>query len=324
MKYKSKCGYFYKIVSNKKIRISIEEYNSMKGGTVEKDGKLEESDFEKTGGNYIGIPFINNKFDTDFNIKRMTEKNNTIRQQELDEVKLKVLHKPFYLGSEPVIFFGLRQYARFYYACFNQIFTNNIFFYGLSIEQEPIKSTVVNEKQIESTVVNEKQIESTVVNEKKIKPIKLTILNIPVMNLIELFWGLRNIRTTGTNKKFMNRIYNKLLDYFANKYELLRNVLENRDSLLVMTSLQIGKIRNNNGRPISHGAVNNARLLVEEKYGFDINQIKQALINIDNLIKQKIASGKITYEQGKQLKIKKYEQLSKYLINLGEVTRRTI
>jgi hypothetical protein len=40
--YKSKRGYFYKIVGDKKIRISIQEYKSkMKGGTVESDRNLE-------------------------------------------------------------------------------------------------------------------------------------------------------------------------------------------------------------------------------------------------------------------------------------------
>ena len=53
MKYcKSKCGYFYKVVGDKKIRISIEEYkakskkHSMKGGTIQNDGELEASDFD--------------------------------------------------------------------------------------------------------------------------------------------------------------------------------------------------------------------------------------------------------------------------------------
>jgi hypothetical protein len=49
--YKSKRSYFYKVVGDKKTRISIEEYKrNMKGGTVESDGKLENSDFEKRSG----------------------------------------------------------------------------------------------------------------------------------------------------------------------------------------------------------------------------------------------------------------------------------
>ena len=52
MKYcKSKRGYFYKVVGDKKIRISMEEYNAgckkraMKGG-FDKFGRIEQSDFE--------------------------------------------------------------------------------------------------------------------------------------------------------------------------------------------------------------------------------------------------------------------------------------
>jgi len=52
MKYcKSKCGYFYKVVGDKKTRISMEEYKAgckkraMKGG-FDKFGRIEQSDFE--------------------------------------------------------------------------------------------------------------------------------------------------------------------------------------------------------------------------------------------------------------------------------------
>lgn len=44
--YKSKHGYFYKMVGDKKTRISMEEYKSMKGGLIESNGILEESDFD--------------------------------------------------------------------------------------------------------------------------------------------------------------------------------------------------------------------------------------------------------------------------------------
>jgi hypothetical protein len=60
MKYcKSKRSYFYKVVGDKKTRISIEEYKrNMKGGTVESDGKLEKLDFSKENI-HKGIYFVN-------------------------------------------------------------------------------------------------------------------------------------------------------------------------------------------------------------------------------------------------------------------------
>ena len=45
--YKSKRGYFYKIIGDKKIRISIEEYKSMKGGKLEEDGILDYTNFSQ-------------------------------------------------------------------------------------------------------------------------------------------------------------------------------------------------------------------------------------------------------------------------------------
>jgi hypothetical protein len=57
MKYcKSKRGYFYKVVGDKKTRISMEEYKAgckkraMKGGKLVSDGQLERSNFDLDSG----------------------------------------------------------------------------------------------------------------------------------------------------------------------------------------------------------------------------------------------------------------------------------
>ena len=99
--YKSKRGYFYKMVGDKKTRISIEEYKSMKGGRIESNGILEESDFV--------IPRTHKKNDLIFNNKN---KNELIELQSIEEVndfskipEPKILRKAG-LSREPYILFG--------------------------------------------------------------------------------------------------------------------------------------------------------------------------------------------------------------------------
>jgi hypothetical protein len=158
--YKSKRGYFYKIVGDKKIRISIQEYKSkMKGGTVESDGNLENIDFFK-GTKYRGLPVSYSQ----------------ITQEMLDNIKLKVLRKPFYLAGEPVIFFGGNNADKFTHACDNDsIFSKKINFFELKYRSVIPKS----------------------------------IDDISTQDLIELFYGLKNIRKE--NRSFMNRLY-KILE----------------------------------------------------------------------------------------------------------------
>jgi len=173
--YKSKRGYFYKIVGDKKIRISIQEYKSkMKGGTVKSDGNLESSDFEKRcDSEYRGLP----------------ESYGEIIQEMLDKIVLKVLRKPFFLGWEPVIFFGINgNYFR--YACYYEFenFSNKIIF-----------------KDINNNTTD--------------------ISKIDIKYLIELFWGLVNIRKK--NKTFMDKLYNYLREYFLKNIKILiRNKLD--------------------------------------------------------------------------------------------------
>ena len=168
--YKSKRGYFYKIIGDKKIRISIEEYkikckkSVIKGGTVQKNGKLEKSDFE----------FNSSKFRRLNNI-RTSELTNDI----LKSIRLKVIRKPWYSGNEPVIFFGGNSYSYFSYACYNDsIFSKKINFFEL-------KNGSVN-------------------------PISIDYIS--TQDLIELFYGLKNIREQYPS--FMTKLYNTLESEF--------------------------------------------------------------------------------------------------------------
>jgi hypothetical protein len=192
--YKSKRGYFYKIIGDKKIRISIEEYKSMKGGTVESDGKIEISDFKKGNGQFTGIPRLQAK----------------ISLKQLRNVFLKVLRKPFFLLGEPVIFFGLNG-GDFEYACYNII-------EGFS-------------KKIVFVYKNTKSVEINL---------------IPIENLIELFWGLVNIRTK--DKTFMNTLYDTLRTYFSIHNQKLKHVVDD-DVIRQMTlSYNTGRKNSNSKR----------------------------------------------------------------------------
>jgi len=159
--YKSKRGYFYKIVGDKKIRISIQEYKSkMKGGTVESDGNLEMTDFNKENI-YNGLP----------------PSYSQITEVMLNKIFLKVLRKPFYLLGEPVIFFGGKSNYNFTHACHNDsIFSKKINFFVFQYSNV----------------------------------IPTSIDKISTIDLIELFYGLKNIRKK--NRSFMNRLY-KILEY---------------------------------------------------------------------------------------------------------------
>lgn len=208
--YKSKCGYFYKIVGDKKIRISIQEYKlKMKGGTVTTNGILERSDFNKEN-TYCGL----------------SESYGEITQDMLDKIFLKVLRKPFFLVYEPVIFFGIDGNF-FKYACYYEFknFSKKIIFKD------------ANDKTISISQIN-------------------------IEYLIELFWGLVNIRKK--DKTFMNTLYDTLRTYFSNNIEKLKYVLEDDHVIREMT------LSYNTGRKNSYG--NRKSLSV-----FNLQQSKQII-----------------------------------------------
>ena len=168
--YKSKLGYFYKIIGDKKIRISIEEYkikckkSAIKGGTVQNNGELEKSDFQFNSSKFRRLDKI-----------RTSELTNDI----LKSIRLKVMRKPWYLGNEPVICFGGNSYSDFSYACYNDsIFSKKINFFEL-------KYSSVN---------------------------PISIDDISTQDLIELFYGLKNIREQYPS--FMTKLYNTLESEF--------------------------------------------------------------------------------------------------------------
>jgi hypothetical protein len=99
--YKSTRGYFYKVVGDKKIRISMEEYRAktkkktMKGG-IDRFGYPEERDFSNNGDGEI-FNYVNN--------------NST-------NYKIKIIRRT--LTREPYLFFGLnRDKGEFQYCCLN-------------------------------------------------------------------------------------------------------------------------------------------------------------------------------------------------------------
>lgn len=235
--YKSKCGYFYKIVGDKKIRISIQEYKSkMKGGTVKNNGILERSDFNKENI-YCGLPVI-------YNTK--------ITQYMLDRIILKVIEKPFFLGYEPVIFFGID--GKFFkYACYYEFenFSKKIIFKDMNIYTT-------------------------------------TISKIDIKYLIELFWGLVNIRKK--DKTFMNTLYNYLSEYFLINIQKLRlNILNQNIIRAMVPSLTVTKNRDGIRKSISMFNIKQSENIIK-KFPINIQQqihfyLKQIMKNINDMRK---------------------------------------
>jgi hypothetical protein len=107
--YKSKRGYFYKVVGDKKTRISIEEYKSMKGGRIESNGILEENDFLQK--RTIPRHFPRNKINKNREIELLSieevKENNSIPEP-------KIMRQAGLLSNEPYIFFGYNLITRKY------------------------------------------------------------------------------------------------------------------------------------------------------------------------------------------------------------------
>jgi len=103
--YKSKSGYFYKVVGDKKTRISMEEYKAgckkkaMKGGKLITDGKLETSNFD---------------FDSSYsNFNKVTEHTPRIRTME-DPISIMYNNQHI-----PYVFFGYnRKIGKFMYVMY--------------------------------------------------------------------------------------------------------------------------------------------------------------------------------------------------------------
>ena len=268
--YKSKCGYFYKIVGDKKIRISIEEYKSMKGGTVESDGKIEESDFEKGNKPFIGIPRL---------------QIDKISLEQLSNVSLKVLRKPFFLLGEPVIFFGLNN-NNFEYACYNMI-------EGFS------KKIVFVDKYTKSVNIN----------------------NISIKFLIELFWGLVNIQKK--DKTFMNTLYDTLRTYFSNNIQKLQTVVDNNVSRDMTLSYNTGR-KNSYGNRKSLSVFNlteSKKIINDLRLSHDIQSdlvlsLKKIMTEANNMRKKGIYPDNI-----EKYKLNKFKELAD---RLNPTKRHTI
>ena len=123
------CGYFYKIVENKKIRISMEEYKSMSGGGgIESNGKLDKNNFSQQ----IKIHRRTNR--TNQRNNNMIELTTFINESRKDP-KINIRNIPIPkimrqkgLRNEPYIFFGYNPSTETYkYVCCNdlRIFNHN-------------------------------------------------------------------------------------------------------------------------------------------------------------------------------------------------------
>jgi len=196
--YKSKRGYFYKMVGDKKTRISIEEYKSMKGGRIESNGILEENDFLQK----ITIPqhFPRKKINNEFELQSIEEvKDNSSIPEP------KIMRKAG-LSHEPYIFFGYNPLTgKYRYVFYNDTrwFKNNEIIIpnnpNMSYKKEVICKTLIDSRIYE-------------INHSRITSIGLKYL-------VHLYLFLLNKRET--EPYFMERLFTYL--YNIIKYKITRS-----------------------------------------------------------------------------------------------------
>ena len=217
MKYcKSKRSYFYKVVGDKKTRISMEEYKSMKGGKLEANGELDKTNFSQI----IEIPSrrVRNNNENSIELQEITRenvKNNNIDFSNIPEPKI-MIQKGF--RKEPYIFFGYNPLTgKYRYVFYNDtrwfkhneiIITNN----NQSYKKEVICKTLIGNK------INS-------LNHSSITSIELKYL-------VHLYLFLLNKRETEPD--FMERLFTYL--YNIIKYKITKS----------------GKMQNNNRIPVNN------------------------------------------------------------------------
>jgi hypothetical protein len=186
--YKSKRGYFYKMVGDKKTRISIEEYKSMKGGHIESNGILEENDFLQK----ITIP-------RHFPRKKI---NNEIELQSIEEVKdnssipePKIMREAGLLSNEPYIFFGYNpKTGKYRYVFYND--TRFEFLYP--------KLAINTYRSYKKSVICKELNNDGGINELSHEKIR----QIPINDLAKLFLFL--LKKREHEPDFMNRLFTYL------------------------------------------------------------------------------------------------------------------
>jgi hypothetical protein len=203
--YKSKRGYFYKVVGDKKTRISIEEYKSMKGGKLEANGELDKTNFSQI----IEIPSrrVRNNNENSIELqemKRENVKNNNIDINSIPEPKI-MRQKGF--RKEPYIFFGFNPNTKKY----RYVFYNDLSWFS---KKEIIPSNnITNEKKVICKKLKD--------NDEIVEIKHIDITNIPLKILSHLFIFL--LKKRKENEDFMERLFNYLYNVIYHKITKSKN-----------------------------------------------------------------------------------------------------
>jgi hypothetical protein len=196
MKYcKSKHGYFYKVVGDKKTRISMEEYKAgckkraMKGGTLRRNGKLEDTDFLGKNRNNI-VPKQN--FNVEQNSNMGVELQN-MNPNNVGKYKPTNSHKPIKLmiqkgTGKTFLFFGYNpETETYHYVCYN------------NPDASKLDNNLIKCKKL---VIHENG------SSKIVELFHMEFLNIDIKELIVLCYHFLKIRQK--NHGFMNKLYEYL------------------------------------------------------------------------------------------------------------------
>lgn len=205
--YKSKRGYFYKMVGDKKTRISIEEYKSMKGGKLKENGILDKENFSQI----IEIPLRRVKNNNESLIelqemKRENVKNNNIDIKSIPEPKI-MRQKGF--RKEPYIFFGFNPNTNKY----RYVFYNDLRWRWFSKIEIIPSNNITNEKKV---ICKKLEDNDTIVELKHID-----ITKIPLKILSHLFIFL--LKKRKENEDFMERLFYYLYNVIYHKITKIKN-----------------------------------------------------------------------------------------------------
>jgi hypothetical protein len=185
--YKSKRGYFYKMVGDKKTRISIEEYKSMKGGKLKENGILDKENFFPKN---IPSRHVRKNNESLIELQPLNNVNNNIDFSNIPEPKI-MRQKGF--RKEPYIFFGYNpSTGKYRYVFYNDLrwFSNTV----VSVNEITFEKQVICKKLYKNNIIE-------LTNNQIMNDIPLKILS-------HLFIFLVNKRKK--NENFMERLFDYL------------------------------------------------------------------------------------------------------------------
>ena len=203
--YKSKRGYFYKVVGDKKTRISMEEYKSMKGGKLEANGELDKTNFSQK----IVIPSrrVRNNNENSIELQEMMKRENIkINNIDIKRIPEPKIMKQKGFRKEPYIFFGFNPNTKKY----RYVFYNDLRRFS---KTEISSNYITYEKEVICKELKD--------NDEIVEINHFNITKIPLKILSHLFIFL--LKKRKENEDFMERLFDYLWNVIYHKITKSKN-----------------------------------------------------------------------------------------------------